>query len=44
MKPQKKGLPKNRIVPERKVYFRPEVTHCPDCGLKLSDITPPRIK
>lgn len=35
MKPHKKGLPKNRIVPERKVYFRPEVTHYPDCGTKL---------
>ncbi|WP_086074447.1 transposase [Paenibacillus camerounensis] len=35
MKPQKRGLPENRIVPERKMYFRPEVTHCPDCGTKL---------
>lgn len=34
MKPQKRSLPKNRIVPERKIYFRPEVTHCPDCGTK----------
>jgi len=28
-------LPKNRIVPEKKVYFRSEVEHCPNCGGKL---------
>lgn len=28
-------LPKNRIIPERKVYFKPELENCPDCGLKL---------
>lgn len=35
MKSQKKGLPKHRIVPERRIYFRSEITHCPDCGTKL---------
>jgi hypothetical protein len=28
-------LPKNRIIPEKKVYFRPEIQHCPHCGAKL---------
>lgn len=29
------SLPKNRIIPERKIYFRPEVTCCVHCGDKL---------
>lgn len=28
-------LPKSRIIPEKKVYFQPEILHCPDCGIKL---------
>uniref|UniRef100_UPI001D134FC1 transposase n=1 Tax=Cohnella sp. REN36 TaxID=2887347 RepID=UPI001D134FC1 len=28
-------LPKNRIVPEKKIYFRAEIEDCPDCGRKL---------
>lgn len=28
-------LPKNRIVPEKKVYYYPEILSCPDCGMKL---------
>lgn len=28
-------LPKNRIVPSRKVYFRSEIRFCPHCGSKL---------
>jgi len=27
--------PKNRIVPEKTIYFRPEVTECPHCESKL---------
>ncbi|MDT3425145.1 hypothetical protein J2Z22_000658 [Paenibacillus forsythiae] len=34
MKPNR-DLPKNRLTPEKRVYFRPELTHCPDCGTKL---------
>jgi len=28
-------LPKNRIVPKDKIYFRPEFEHCLHCGAKL---------
>jgi len=28
-------LPKNRITPEKKIYFRAEVHYCPHCGTKL---------
>ncbi|TBL67336.1 transposase [Paenibacillus thalictri] len=28
-------LPKNRIVPEKKIYYRAEIENCPDCGRKL---------
>lgn len=28
-------LLKNRIVPEKRIYFRPEIQHCPHCGAKL---------
>jgi hypothetical protein len=28
-------LPKNRIIPENKIYFRPEFTCCLHCGAKL---------
>ncbi|MED4569806.1 transposase [Brevibacillus agri] len=28
-------LPKNRVIPERKIYFRPEIQNCPHCGTKL---------
>jgi hypothetical protein len=28
-------LPKNRIIPEKKIYFRPEIQNCPHCGTKL---------
>ncbi|QJD81964.1 transposase [Cohnella herbarum] len=28
-------LPKNRIIPEQKIYFKPEVTCCVQCGGKL---------
>lgn len=28
-------LPKNRVIPEKKIYFRPEIQHCPHCGTKL---------
>jgi hypothetical protein len=28
-------LPKNRIIPERKIYFQPEFSHCVHCGSKL---------
>ncbi|XEC94929.1 transposase [Paenibacillus tarimensis] len=28
-------LPKNRIIPEQKIYFRPEFTCCVHCGAKL---------
>jgi hypothetical protein len=28
-------LPKNRVVPEKKIYFRTEFQHCPHCRTKL---------
>ncbi|WP_244163229.1 transposase [Paenibacillus pectinilyticus] len=28
-------LPKNRIIPERKIYFQPEFSYCVHCGAKL---------
>ncbi|MBN2981778.1 transposase [Cohnella algarum] len=28
-------LPKNRVIPEKKIYFRPEMQHCSHCGAKL---------
>jgi hypothetical protein len=28
-------LPKNRIIPEKKIYFRPEFSYCVHCGSKL---------
>ncbi|AFC28430.1 MULE transposase, conserved domain protein [Paenibacillus mucilaginosus 3016] len=31
----RRGLPRNRLIPEKRIYFRPELTHCPDCGTKL---------
>jgi len=27
--------PKNRIVPDKTIYFRPEITNCPHCEAKL---------
>lgn len=28
-------LPKNRVIPEKKIYFRPELQQCLHCGAKL---------
>ncbi|WP_438497106.1 hypothetical protein [Paenibacillus sp. IHBB 3054] len=36
MKPNR-GLPKNRLTPEKRVHFRPEITYYPNCGIKLKE-------